>query len=89
MFVRTTACQAGWPLAYRTYHQETQPPYRHGRVCVLRFGRKGLVLGRWTHHDLSEYAAHAAALGARPLPLLDERGDLLEQYQTADTGDEQ
>lgn len=86
MFIKRTKCLPGWPVVYRTYHQETEPPYRHAARCVVvRLWRVGLVLGIWTgaHHD--EDAAHAAALGARPVAVLDDEGDLLQRFRRRDT----
>lgn len=59
----------GWPFIYTAYHQETEPPYRHARhAYVIRLGRMGFVVGRYTHAWQNEDEAHAAALGARPVP---------------------
>jgi len=68
MFVKWTKTMKGWPLTYSTYHQETQPPYRHAGSCrVVRIGRRGVVFGRYTERWQTEEQAHAAALGARPI----------------------
>lgn len=58
----------GWPLVYSTYHQEMEAPYRYAAWCaVIRIGRRGLVVGRWTDAWYLEDVASAVALGARPV----------------------
>lgn len=57
----------GWPLCYTTYHQEMESPYRYAAWCtVIRIGRRGLVVGRWTDAWYQEDVATAVAIGARP-----------------------
>lgn len=81
MFIKWTNCPR-IPHVYRAYHQETEPPFRHAAsAVVLRIGRRGVVVGRWTHSWQTEDEAHAAALGARPTPVLDDEGELLDQYR--------
>lgn len=82
MFITKTRCMKGWPWIYQTYHQQTAYPYKHAaRAYVMRLGRVGLVVGRWSRRMPDEDSAQAAALGARPTPLLDGAGLLLPQYR--------
>lgn len=82
-----TRCRRDWPRRYRTYHQETEPPFRHAEdVTVLRVGIWGLVWGRWTSTADDENEALLAALGAREADLLDDDGQLLPNYYK-DKGD--
>jgi hypothetical protein len=68
LFVRTTKTMRGWPLVYTTYHQEMEAPYRYAAWCtVIRIGRRGLVVGRWTDAWFEEDTATAVAIGARPM----------------------
>jgi hypothetical protein len=66
MLIRLTRCGASWPRRYSTYHQELKSPYRRAEpVTVLRLGRWGLVLGRWTSRAHSYEQAAAQAFGVR------------------------
>jgi hypothetical protein len=59
----TTRCLPGWPLAYTAYHQEVEPPYRRcDRATVIRFHRRGIVVGRWTGAAPDETTAIHSAL---------------------------
>jgi hypothetical protein len=69
MLIRLTRCGAGWPRRYSTYHQELTPPYRRAEpVTVVRLGRWGLVLGRWTSRADTYEQAAAQAFGVREVP---------------------
>ncbi|NIY68062.1 hypothetical protein [Streptomyces malaysiensis] len=77
-----TRCQRDWPRRYRSYHQETEPPYRRAdSVTVYRLGTRGLVVGCWTSHAEDEHQALEDALGARPATLLGTNGQLLPNYR--------
>lgn len=66
LFVRTTKTMKGWPLVYTTYHQELEDPFRYAAWCaVIRLGRRGLVVGRWSDAWHDEDLAVATAIGAR------------------------
>ncbi|MGW1180162.1 hypothetical protein [Streptomyces drozdowiczii] len=82
MLITTTRCQRSWPWRYRTYHQETKPPYRRAEpATVYRIGVLGLVVGRWTSRADDEHQALTDALGARPAALLASDGQLLPNYR--------
>lgn len=88
LFVRTTKTMRGWPLIYTTYHQELEAPYRHAAWCtVIRIGRRGLVIGRWTEALHDEEYATVVALGARPVNAWwDDLGDF--RYDPDDEPDD-
>lgn len=80
--ITTTRCQRTWPRCYRTYYQETSPPFRRAEpATVIRIGSLGLVVGRWTSRADSEHQALADALGARPATVLGSDGQLLPNYR--------
>lgn len=80
--ITTTRCQRTWPLRYRTYYQETAPPFRRSEpATVYRIGALGLVVGRWTSQAEDEHQALTDALGARPATLLASDGQLLPNYR--------
>ncbi|WP_411087804.1 hypothetical protein [Streptomyces sp. 061-3] len=80
--ITTTRCRRSWPRRYRTYYQETEPPYRRAEpATVYRLGTLGLVVGRWTSHAQDEHQALTDALGARPATLLAPDGQLLPNYR--------
>lgn len=82
MLITTTRCQRTWPHRYRTYYQETEPPYRRAEpATVYRLGTRGLVIGRWTSRADNEHQALTAALEARPAALLSSEGRLLPNYR--------
>jgi hypothetical protein len=82
MLVTTTRCRRDWPRRYRTYHQETEPPYRRAEtVTVYRLGTLGLVVGRWTSRAKDEHQALTDALSARPASVLSSEGHLLPNYR--------
>lgn len=81
VLITTTRCRRDWPRRYRTYYQETQPPYRRAEpATVYRLGTRGLVIGRWTSRADSEHQALTDALGARPATVLGSDGRLLPNY---------
>ena len=65
-FVAVTPVLPGFPLVYRTRHQEIDPPYRASpRALVVRvLRRRALVFGWWRRTGLDEDGAFAA-LGLR------------------------
>ncbi|MFC9505424.1 hypothetical protein [Streptomyces sp. NPDC057002] len=82
LLIKTTRCRRDWPWRYRTYYQETAPPYRRAEpATVFRLGTRGLVVGRWTSRADSEHQALTDALGARPAALLGSDGHLLPNYR--------
>lgn len=82
VLITTTRCGKNWPRRYRTYHQETVPPYRRaGAATVFRIGAYGLVIGRWTSQADDEHQALTDALAARPTALLSSEGHLLPNYR--------
>lgn len=82
MLITTTRCRRDWPHRYRTYYQETEPPYRRSDpATVYRLGTRGLVVGRWTSRAQDEHQALTDALGARPAALLGSDGQLLPNYR--------
>lgn len=84
MLLTTTRCLPGFPLYYRTYHQETEPPYRRcERAHVLRLFRRGLVVGRWHATAANEAEAITAALGGRLVSCMED-GTLAPQFQRPD-----
>ncbi|MEV5264805.1 hypothetical protein [Streptomyces werraensis] len=86
MLITTTRCQRDWPRRYRTYYQETAPPYRRAEpATVYRLGTRGLVIGRWTSRAGDEHQALTDALGARPATLLSSEGHLLPNYRRTPT----
>jgi len=87
MLITTTRCGRTWPRRYRTYHQETAPPYRRADpVTVYRIGSVGLVVGRWTSQAQDEHQALTDALGARPAVVLSSDGRLLPNYRRNSAG---
>ncbi|MFD9815148.1 hypothetical protein [Streptomyces sp. NPDC059080] len=82
MLITTTHCQRDWPRRYRTYYQETEPPYRRSEPAVVfRLGARGLVVGRWTSRARDEHQALTDALSARQATLLGSDGQLLANYR--------
>ncbi|WP_329271911.1 hypothetical protein [Streptomyces sp. NBC_01451] len=82
MLITTTRCRRDWPRRYRTYYQETAPPYRRAEpATVYRLGTRGLVVGRWTSRAPDEHQALADALQARPATVLSSEGHLLPNYR--------
>lgn len=82
MLITTTRCRRDWPRRYRTYYQETAPPYRRAEpATVYRLGTRGLVVGRWTSRAQDEHQALADALQARPATVLSSEGHLLPNYR--------
>ncbi|MET9360401.1 hypothetical protein ABZX93_05780 [Streptomyces sp. NPDC006632] len=82
MLITFTRCRGDWPRRYRTYYQETEPPFRRAEpATVYRLGTHGLVLGRWTSRAPDERQALTDALGARPATLLGSDGQLLPNYR--------
>ncbi|MFJ4739091.1 hypothetical protein [Streptomyces sp. NPDC088775] len=80
--ITTTRCRRSWPRRYRTYYQETEPPYRRAEpATVYRLGTLGLVIGHWTSRAQDERQALTDALGARPAALLGSGGQLLPNYR--------
>ncbi|MEV6309969.1 hypothetical protein AB0M10_15390 [Streptomyces sp. NPDC051840] len=80
--ITTTRTQRSWPRRYRTYYQETAPPYRRADpATVYRIGTLGLVVGRWTSRAHNEHQALTDALGARPASVLASDGQLLPNYR--------
>lgn len=80
--LRTTRCDPSWPRTWVTYHQETSPPFRRAeRVRVLRLGRRGLVVGRWTSVARDEDDALLLAMGGREVDVLDEHRLLLPHFR--------
>jgi hypothetical protein len=93
LFMTTTRCLEGWPLFYRAAFppgvQETEPPFRYAkRAYILRFWRRGLVVGRWSGSRCDEDSAHTFALGASQIPVLDDDGYLLENFQPRREGEQ-
>ena len=81
VLITTTRCRRDWPRRYRSYYQETEPPYRRSEpATVYRLGTVGLVIGRWTSRAADEHQALTDALGARPATLLGSNGHLLPNY---------
>ena len=80
--ITTTRCQRTWPRRYRTYYQETVPPYRRAEpATVYRLGTLGVVVGRWTSQADDEHQALTDALSARPAAVLSSQGNLLPNYR--------
>lgn len=81
VLITTTRCQREWPRRYRTYYQETAPPYRRSEpATVYRLGTRGLVVGRWSSRAQNEHQALTDALSARPAAVLSSQGRLLSNY---------
>ncbi|MGW3272279.1 hypothetical protein ACWDFH_12505 [Streptomyces kronopolitis] len=80
--IALTRCRRDWPRCYRSYYQETEPPFRRSEpATVYRLGTRGLVVGRWTSRAKNEHQALTDALGARPATLLGSDGQLLPNYR--------
>jgi hypothetical protein len=84
MLIRLTRCGAGWPRRYSTYHQELKEPYRRAEpVTVVRVGRWGLVVGRWTSRAKSYEQAVTQAFGVREVPRDELSFDQMPQRKAA------
>ncbi|WP_369042252.1 hypothetical protein [Streptomyces sp. Midd1] len=82
MLITTTRCLRDWPRRYRTYYQETAPPYRRAEPAIVyRVGTRGIVVGRWTSRARNEHQALEDALRARPATVLSSEGHLLPNYR--------
>jgi hypothetical protein len=80
--ITLTRCRRDWPRRYRSYYQETEPPYRRAEpATVYRLGTLGVVVGRWTSQADGEYQALTDALSARPAAVLSSQGHLLPNYR--------